>query len=357
MKKAFKILLGVLLVLLMLLAANGCGGQQADDKKEAAQEQKQEGKKIVVRFSHSLPEKHPRSLQFQEWADLATKKAAGTLEVQIYPAAQLYKDVDVVEAVTVGGIESGLLYSFILEKMIPQFQVLSVPFLFDNNTDLLYGFLSNLETKERLCAAMEKKGIKPIAWILEPHEGFGIMWTKEVKVPADARGLTVRGVGPPQVAYFKKWGVNPSFLSGAELYMALQRGVIQGAYGAVTAVVERKLYEVAPYYTLLPIGTVASVIGMNKSFFDKLSPQLQQAILDAGKEVESKTVARAKADWEVTLKEAQEKGIKIYQPTPEEMKLWMGDVEKTWQEIYKDDPQVLADIEEVLQLKAKYKNP
>jgi len=357
MKKIFRILIGVLLVLLMLLAANGCGGQQAVEKKEAAQEQKQEGKKIVVRFSHSLPEKHPRSLQFQEWADLAMKKADGALEVQIYPSAQLYKDVDVVEAVTTGGIESGLLYSFILEKMLPQFKILDVPYLFDNNTDLIYGFLSSPETKERLCAAMEKKGIKPIAWILEPHEGFGIMWNKEVKVPADARGLTVRAIGSPQVAFYKKWGVNPSFLSGAELYMALQRGVLQGAYGSVTAVMERKLYEVAPYYTLLPIGTTISLIGMNKSFFDKLSPKLQQAILDAGKEVESKTVARAKADWEVTLKEAKEKGLKIYQPTPEEMKLWMGDVEKTWQEIYRDDPQVLAEIKEVVKLKAKFKNP
>jgi len=157
------------------------------------------------------------------------------------------------------------------------------------------------------------------------------------------------------MAAYRQWGANSSYLNGSELYTGLQRGVIQAAETNVTGAVERKLYEVAPYMTLMPTSGRASIIMMNKGFYDKLKPELQKAITDAAKEVEEKSVAAAKANLDAMYTAAATTNLKIYTPTPDEMKQLSGDVDKLWQSIYKDYPQTMTDIKEVQKLKAELK--
>jgi len=344
MKRVSKTCLGVLAVMLLLIILGGCGGQTAKDAaKKGAQ-----GQKVVVRFSHGFPaEGYYIAEEIKTWANLAMQKSNGALEIQIYPAAQIYKDTEILEAIQTGSIESGHIFTYALEKIIPQMKILQIPFVFDSNTETIAKFLNSPQGKERFNAEMEKKGIKPIAWILYGQEEVGVTSNKEVKAPADAKGMTVRITSATQIPFFKKWGVNPSYLSGAEIYMALQRNVLQGAFGPLTGNIERKWYEVAPYHVILPLSVVESVICMNKNFFDKLPPELQKAILDAGKEVESQTMAVARAQMKKVFDEARAKGIKVYNPTPAELKLWTEDSEKLWQEVCKDNPQLLEDIKQV----------
>jgi len=160
---------------------------------------------------------------------------------------------------------------------------------------------------------------------------------------------------PEDVAWYQKWGANPSYLSGSELYMGLQRGVLQGTLATVATSVERKLYEVAPYTVLVPFYDQISIIGINKNFFDKLAPEQQKALVDAAKEVEGKSLAAAKKDNDEIMKRAQELGIKVYKPTPEEMKLWTEGKDQVRQQVLKDKPQVLEEIKKLEEQLAAYR--
>ncbi|KJR97095.1 MAG: hypothetical protein VR68_13215 [Peptococcaceae bacterium BRH_c4a] len=348
-EKKVKVWISVLLAAFLLLATGGCGSEKAEDV--AARKQKQEVKKTVIRFSQGLPEKHYISSQMKDWADLARQKSNGALEVQIYPSAQLYKDSDVNEAVMTGAVESAQGYSVYLAKMIPEMKILDSWFFIKNSEGLEK--IYNMPIRERLDAELEKKGIKALVWLPWSQEDFGLVSTKQLKTPADAKGLTMRTLGPETSAYYVQYGINPSFLNGSEIYMGLQRGVIQGAFATVATSVERKLYEVAPHITLLPCGTMTSMVIVNKDFFDKLPPELQKAMVDAGKEVESKSVAAAKANYENVIKEAEKLGVKVYRPTPEEMKLWEAPKEKVREEAYKNAPQLLKEIQEIEKIWAK----
>ncbi|QGP93151.1 2,3-diketo-L-gulonate-binding periplasmic protein YiaO [Neomoorella glycerini] len=341
-----------LLSILLLLALTGCGGQPAGDKGSTGKEA--QTKKAVIRFSHALPEHHYISNQFKAWADLVMQKANGTLEVQIYPSAQLYKDPDVYEAIMTGGIESGHLYNFNHTRYVPEASAMVAWYLW-NTTEEAYQVGIKGPLRAKIDAEMEKKGIKTLAWLPWHLEDFAFITTKEVKVPADMKGLTIRANMPEDVAWYQKWGANPSNISGSELYMALQRGVIQGANATVATSVERKLYEVAPYAVLVPFWDTMSIIGINKSFFDKLAPEQQKALVDAGKEVEGKSVAAAMKDYEEIMKRAQELGIKVYKPTPEEMKLWQAGKDEIRQQVFKDKPQVLEEIKKLEQQLATYR--
>lgn len=331
------LMLLVIVVMLPVLSANG-----GDQSTQAPRNE------TTIRFSHGLPEKTYISNQLKDWADLSMKENSG-LKILLYPSAQLFKDADAIEAVMTGSIESAQGYSFNLARIVPEMGVFDCPFLFDS-TDLMAKVI-NSPLRHRLDVELAKKNIKVLAYILWSAEQHGITSVKLLKVPADAKGMTSRVLGPESAALWKSWGMNPAFLSGSEVYMALQRGVIQSNLSSIMSNVERKYYEVAPYQTLLPVGSVISTILINKDFFDHLPSDQQQAMIDAGKKVESNSLALAKKSNDEIFKKAEELKITVYRPNPEEMKLWQGNLEKLIQEIYKDNPQSLADIKEIQMMK------
>lgn len=341
MKKVVKQTLVLFLVIALVVSFSACA------KKETVVEKKDTP--VTIRFSYGLPEKHYVSAQMQNWANLSMK-ANDSIKIEMYPAAQLYKDADAPEAVQTGAIESSMAYSFNLARIVPEIRVFDATYLIDS-TDMLAKIISS-PVRQKIDAALEKKNLKVIAYIPWGVEDFGLVSTKECKVPSDGKGMTMRAIGPESAALLESYGMSPTFMSGSEQYMALQRGVIQGTAATVTTSVERKLYEVAPNITILPWGTVVTMMIMNKEYFDKLSEAQQKALVDTGKEVEANSVAAAKANLNDIFKRAEEVGIKIYRPTAEEMKLWTANLDKLYAQVLKDTPQVLDYIKEVQKLKS-----
>ncbi len=351
MLKKYNQWLIVALIALIVVSLAGCGGQGAN----TSENDRAKDQKIVIRLSHALPENHYISAQMRAWAELVMEKSKGRVEVQVYPTGQLYKDADVLEAVQTGAIEAGHAYDFNLAKSVPEARVFAAPFLFEGKVTEITQKVLTSPIRSRLETEMEKQGMKGILFLPWSMEEGGVIASKQVKTPADAKGLTLRATGPDTAAIYKQWGSNVSYLNGSELYTGLQRGVIQGSEGTVTTSVERKLYEVAPNFTILPYSARVSMIIMNKKFYDKLQPELQKTISEATKEVEDKTVAAAKTNLEAVLKAGAEKGIKIYTPTTEELKQFEGDRDKLWQSLYKDYPQILADIKEIQEIESQLK--
>ena len=358
MKKivSYLVLVALLLTLIPISLAGCATAPPATSTQTPTQTQTQTPiPKTTIRFSYALPEKHYISYQFQDWADLAMKKSNGSLEVKMYPAAQLYKDPDLYGAIMSGGIEAGHLYIFYDANYVPEANAWITWYLFDSTKEAYdVGLKSSLRTK--VDTEMEKKGIKQLGWIVWNNESNCIITSKPVKVPADLKGMTMRAAGPEDAAWYQKWGATPSFISGADLYMGLQRGVIDGTIGGVPTSVERKLYEVAPYTILAPFYCPqASILGINKSFFDKLAPEQQKALVDAAKEVEGKAYDAAMKNLSEIMKRGQDLGLKYYTPTPEELKLWTAGKDEIRQQVYKDKPQVLTEINKLEEQLAAYR--
>jgi TRAP-type C4-dicarboxylate transport system substrate-binding protein len=80
------------------------------------------------------------------------------------------------------------------------------------------------------------------------------------------------------------FGAAPVFMGGNEVYMALQRKTVDGAISGLSSFADRKYYEVQKYLTINNAGLVQFVVSMNQNFFNSLSPEQQQIVLDAAKE-------------------------------------------------------------------------
>jgi C4-dicarboxylate-binding protein DctP len=299
---------------------------------------------VTMRFSASMPAHNFMTKQCAEWAQLVEKNSDGELKVQVFDSAQLYKDPELAKAIATGAVESGILGSpFLGTQLVPTLRVFQMPYLFSTVDEMIKVYKSKVGDNWKKVAA--GKGVMITGLLVHPSpEDQLIATTKPVKVPADIKGMTIRVVGPDDSALMKKYGAAPSFIPGMDVYPALQRGTLNGAIGSVALQVDLKRYEVAPYAIFLPIGGAQAYYGINKEFFDKLTPKQQKAILDAGVAMEKKTkkmTMDALAEAMIKLK-ANMKGI--YTPTAKELAVWKEGVAELWAEQVKGN----KDLEDAL---------
>ena len=83
---------------------------------------------------------------------------------------------------------------------------------------------------------------------------------------------------------FKLLGANPVPMPLAELYTALETRAVDAQEHPIGIFWSSKLYEVQKYLSLTNHGYTPLIVVMNKAKFDALSPELQNAMVEAAKE-------------------------------------------------------------------------
>ena len=301
---------------------------------------------LTIRFSSGAPENHFLTQQYIEWAKLIEKNSKGDIKVQVYHSAQLYRDNEVLKAVQTGALESGCGFTMYIEnQLVPALKVFMMPYLFQTLDETWKVYKSEVGTAWKRTA--EGKGVKLLAMVVMPApEDEIIITTKPIKVPADLKGQIIRGASPEHALAIKKWGAGPSFLTGAEVYLGLQRNTINGALNSLATYMDRKLYEAAPYILMTPITVVHTFIVMNKGFFEKLTPDQQKIILEASATIENNTVQFGKNTLKGDMEEAKKKAT-VYIPTAAEANLWKEGMVPLWEEIAKGKPEVADALKNV----------
>ncbi len=294
---------------------------------------------LTIRFSSGAPENHFLTQQYIEWAKLVEKNSKGEIKVQVYHSAQLFRDNEVLKAVQTGALESACGFTMYIEnQLVPAMKVFMMPYLFRGIDETWTVYKSEVGAAWKQTA--ERKGVKILAMVVMPSpDDQIILTTKPIKVPADLKGQIIRGASPEHALAIKKWGAGPSFMTGAEVYLALQRNTINGAINSIASYMDRKLYEAAPYVLMTPISTVHTFIVMNKGFFEKMTPDQQKIVTEASAAIENNTVQFGRNTLKADMEEARKKA-KVYVPTAAENALWQDGMVPLWEEIAKDKKDV-----------------
>jgi len=103
--------------------------------------------------------------------------------------------------------------------------------------------------------------------------------SKKVQTVEDYKGLKMRGSAPPFNAYYQALGASTVAITGPEIYMAMDRGVIDGYSTAWAYVLSVKLNEVSKYCIWgPPIGIGGPSVVMSKKMWDSLPADIQKII-------------------------------------------------------------------------------
>lgn len=259
---------------------------------------------------------HKASVKFSE---LVKERTGGAVDVQVFPANQLGSEKDMLEQVKNGVIQISLTGP----SMIGQFQgwgpiaVLSMPYVIKGATeDELRPKLVNLvrsplmeELNDKAAAESGLRSLDMGWWYGERHLTTK---TKEVLKPEDVKGLKIRTMDSPIAkAALAALGAATTPMAVAELYTALQMGVVEGQENPFNTIYSHKFYEVQNYVAKTGHMAMNLMLVTNDKWFNGLSPELQDVLETSMKEAgdyESELQIKANKQNEQDLKD---KGMKV----------------------------------------------
>lgn len=239
---------------------------------------------ITIKFSDQVNEQNPHYQADAYFADLVAQKTNGAIEVKVFPSSQLGNARETLEGALIGTVEMTKAAAGALSSFVPEFSVFSLPYVFTNR-EQVFAALDG-EVGKILAQKLEENGFQLIAYY---DTGFRSIFNQKrpINTVEDMNGLKIRVMNDPiMIDTINTLGALATPLAYGELYTALQQGVVDGAEQPPVALYSMKFYEVSKYFSLTNHFYDLNVVVMGKAFFDKLSPEHQQAILEAAQETQ-----------------------------------------------------------------------
>ena len=240
----------------------------------------------IIRVTLQLPETHSLGQNWNAFKDIIEEKSGGELTVQLFPSAQLFKDKEVPGAVGSGAVEAGSAFLGRFTGSVPAVDVVNLPFFFRDEAHLRAAVATGSPMRNVLDAAvLEETGAKVLWW-----QAFGrnvyLSNGSAIRTPADLNNQKVRTYGKVLGWTVEALGGAPTLMSGSKQFLAYQQGAVDVGMTGASAVKSRKLHEVMDHMTLSYDSAIEFVAVMNNDFFENLSSEHQQIILNAALEVE-----------------------------------------------------------------------
>jgi C4-dicarboxylate-binding protein DctP len=238
---------------------------------------------IVIKFSHVVAPDTPKgkaALKFQELAQTRTK---GAVKVEVFPNSQLYKDGDELEALQRGAVQ---MLAPSVSKFGPlgvrDFELFDLPYIFPDRETV--DRVITGDVGRRLCAKLEPKGIKGLAYW---GSGFKQMSAnRPLRVPGDFRGMKIRIQSSKVLAAtFRQLGALPQVMAFSEVYSALQQGVVDGVENTLSNMYTQKMHEVQKHISLSDHSYLVYAVIVNKKFWDGLPPDIRRTLEQVLEEV------------------------------------------------------------------------
>lgn len=236
----------------------------------------------TLRFAHPVPESDPQHAMALFFKDELEKRSNGALTVQIFPQGQLGNDAQMIDGVRSGIIDITMVGLNNMTGLMPRAGAFELPFMFPDRATA-YRVLDG-EVGQSIAAEFEQHGMKSLGF---PENGFRQMTNNRgtIREPRDVAGLQMRVNNSRALGdMFSALGAAPQQLPVAELYTALETGVVDSQDHPVAIVVSFKFNEVQRYLSLTNHAYSPLSLAMNLNRFNGLSPELQQVVLDVAKD-------------------------------------------------------------------------
>lgn len=274
----------------------------------------------VIRMAGTAPITHHATRGLQLFKDIVEKQTSGKIQVQLYPANQLYNDKDLVHALPKQLIHAAMLNPDMWAGLVRSEGVLYFP-LYYRSREHAYK-LQDTKVWEIISKEFEEKGNTKVLAMAEMG-ATKLFSTRPIAHLDSMKGLRVRSTGEYPAVFLRALGAAPVVMSAGDMYIGLQRGTIDAVVTPSVSFFERKLYEVAKYELQEELTfSTPLLIAFNLDYWKGLPPELQRIIENAAKEVQRWTIAYV-LDAEKTFgTRMKEWGISTTSLGAEELSRW-----------------------------------
>lgn len=284
-----------------------------------------------LKFSYGVPKQASLySAYLVPWAEAVTKATDGRVKIEHYADGTLAKDDQQYDALVSGTSDLALIEPEYATGVFPVFEVGSLPRLFPDPA-VASGVM--WDVAQEFCQdELDEVQLLTVATI----SGSQYIGNKEVKVPADLKGVKMRSGGKVENWALAALGAEPIDIMLGDLPTSMERGLADGALLSWSLIMSSGAKDYTKYRAHLDLMYRPWMVMINKDVWESMPANIQEAIMSvSGKDA---SIIYSIANEEVT--QGARKGLEgadkgkgnppIYEPTAEELALWTEAVKPTY---------------------------
>ncbi len=273
-----------------------------------------------LRLSHQFSPSDVRHKVAEMVAEEVAAADVG-LDIRIFPSASLFSATEQYVPLSRGQLDMTIYPLSYAGGQRPEY-----------NLTLMPGLVKNHDHAARLNHSPFMEAIEEImaeddVMVLVHGYLAGGFASKEgcITRPEHVSGKTVRAAGRAFEQMLAAAGASISSMASSEIYNGMQTGVLDAVNTSSSSFVSFRLYEQVECFT--PAGDVAlwfmyQPLLMNKSTFESLTEEQQQALRDAATKAEAWYLEQAKLDDANSVEVFRENGVEIAEMTQDDFDAW-----------------------------------
>lgn len=281
----------------------------------------------TLRIQCAYPQTAYAGQSTQFFADKVGELTKGKVKVKVFWPGQLVKTKEAFDAVRQGMIDgySGSLLYF--AGLVPEVNCQWLPFNWSDPEDAK-DVLLNKGYMKVMAEAVAQHGVEYLAPVSVAT--MGLMTKFPIHKLEDLKGKKIRAVGM-EAKIVKALGASAVAIAGAEQYMALQRGTVDGTDYPWYTIEKYKFYEVLDYITAPAFHTPGIIeIVMNQKTYQSLPQDQQAAVKKAAIAAMERSFRLTPSFDQGAVEAAEKRGVKIITLPADEVARFRKALDPLW---------------------------
>jgi len=236
---------------------------------------------IVLKLATVAPEGTPWAEQLKTYKARVEKEAGGRIKVKAFLGGTLGDENTTVAETRRGAISMWGGSTGALGSVVPEMQVLELPYLFQTDAEADYILDTVVEADFR--ALLAERGFVLLFWAENGYQALGTKFGC-VRTPKDLEGRKMRSQeSAAHLETFRALGASPVPIPVTEVLSSLQTGVVDGFSNTPLFSFAASWYSGVKYFSLTNHIYQPAAVLMSKKAFDALPPDLQKIVLGDAK--------------------------------------------------------------------------
>jgi len=273
-------------------------------------------KDISVKFGTIAPAGTPWADSLEEIKNRVGKNSNNQIKIKTYLGGQLGGELEIMQKIRRGNIEGGGLTCGAMASIIPELDLLEVPFLFDSSEEA--DFILDNYLLEPFKKLFEAKGFVMLTWAENGWRSIGHK-SKLIKSPTDLKAVKIRSQeSKVHLAFWKKLNASAVAIATPEVLPALQTGVVEAFDNTPLFTLAAEWQTAIKFYTVTNHIYQPAAVIYSKKFWNKLDDNQKKILMGPGNGLAVEIRSNVRKLGDSLIEVLKESGITTYNLTQAE---------------------------------------
>lgn len=237
---------------------------------------------IVIKIATVAPEGSPWAAALDSWKKDVESKAPGRVKVKVFKGGALGDENESLQATKRGQIQGVGATTGAIGTLVPEVNVLELPYLFNNEQEADY--IIDHVIGDKLRQHFHDRGLIVGFWSENGFRSFG--GKAPIHTVSDLKGKKMRSQeNPIHIATYRAFGASPVPIPITETLTSLQTGVVDGFDNTLLYTFAASWQSAIKYFSLTQHIYQPAAIVFNRGQFESWPSDIQELVIQAGNRV------------------------------------------------------------------------